>query len=204
MARLGLARTTVREGLRILESQGLIEIRRGRSGGGRVTHPRIDHIAQGFALQLQIRRTTYGDLEQARQVIEPALVGLLARRHTEEDLGYLQALVADAAAAARSGDTERFAAAAAAVHQGVVERAGNTTLATMSQMLGELVTTFYVRAARQADGDSAGFERAVRSYRRLLKLIEAGDADAAEGHWRKQLRYTAGAFAHPEEVVSFV
>lgn len=204
MAAFGLARNTVREGLRILESQGLVEVRRGRSGGARVTHPRVDHIAQGVALHLQVRQVSYRDLEEARQVIEPALAGRLARTRTAADVAYVRARVEEAALAARSGNIERFAAAAAAVHQGIIDRAGNTTLATMSEMLGELVTTFYLRASRQAGGDKERFERAVRSYRRLLRLVEAGDSGAAEEHWRKQLRYTASGYLSPDDIVEFV
>jgi len=32
--------------------------------------------------------------------------------------------------------------------------------------------------------------RAVRSYRKLVRLVEAGDAAAAEEHWRRQMTFT--------------
>src|SRR5262245_42996392 len=47
-AEFGIARTTLREALRILESQGLLEIRRGRTGGPVVTMPKIDSLAEGL------------------------------------------------------------------------------------------------------------------------------------------------------------
>ena len=43
-AQFGVARTTLREALRVLESQGLLAIRRGRGGGPVVTHPDLEPI----------------------------------------------------------------------------------------------------------------------------------------------------------------
>src|SRR5437764_12461634 len=85
-ATFGIARTTLREALRILESQGLLEIRRGRTGGPVVTMPRIDSLAEGLAVTLQLQGTTAGDLDVARQLIEPRLAGRLADAHTPDDL----------------------------------------------------------------------------------------------------------------------
>ncbi|MDQ1431505.1 MAG: GntR family transcriptional regulator, transcriptional repressor for pyruvate dehydrogenase complex, partial [Actinomycetota bacterium] len=86
----GIARTTLREALRILESQGLLEIRRGRAGGPVVTMPKIDSLAEGLAVTLQLQGTTAGDLDIARQLIEPRLAGRLAQSHTTDDLVALQ------------------------------------------------------------------------------------------------------------------
>jgi GntR family transcriptional repressor for pyruvate dehydrogenase complex len=188
MAKLGLARTTVREGLRILESQGLIEVRRGRQGGGRVTHPSVEHLAQGFALTLQLQQVTYEDLDQALQLIEPALAARLARSHTEEDLDALRASADCVAEAGRKHDPAAVSVAATDFHETVVIRAGNKTLATMSLMVHELRQEYYLWASQQTL-DQKAVERAVRSYRKLIRLVEQGDADGAEDHWRKQLRY---------------
>src|SRR5258707_15535737 len=95
----GIARTTLREALRILESQGLLEIRRGRTGGPVVTMPKIDSLAEGLAVTLQLQGTTAGDLDVARQLIEPRLAGRLAQHHDADDLAALQA-AADSAAQA--------------------------------------------------------------------------------------------------------
>ena len=170
----GIARTTLREALRILESQGLLEIRRGRTGGPVVTMPKIDSLAEGLAVTLQLQGTTAGDLDVARQLIEPRLAGRLADTHSDDDLSALRAAADRAGVAADASDRTAFGAAALGMHETLIERAGNTTLATISALLHSLVAQFYVRAAARTDADK--MQRAVRSYRKLVRLIETGDA----------------------------
>ena len=184
----GIARTTLREALRILESQGLLEIRRGRTGGPVVTMPRIDSLAEGLAVTLQLQGTTAGDLDVARQLIEPRLAAHLATSHRADDLAALQAAADRATLAADAFDPAAFGAAAAGMHETVIERAGNTTLATFSRLLHALVSQYYLASATLTDQEK--MHRAVRSYRKLVRLIDAGDADAAEEHWRRQMTFT--------------
>jgi len=185
----GVARTTLREGLRILESQGFLAVRRGRRGGGRIIAPRMDRLARAFAVHLEMQKATMGDLNDARDLIEPQLAAHLAKVRTDDDLAALGAAIDRAAAAADADDRDAFAIAATQVHETIVERSGNATLATMSRLLHELVQQFYLRAAHRPR-DKSILQRAVRSYRRLYKLVEAGDAAAAEVHWRQQMAFT--------------
>lgn len=184
----GIARTTLREALRILESQGLLEIRRGRTGGPVVTMPKIDSLAEGLAVTLQLQGTTAGDLDVARQLIEPRLAGRLAHSHTADDVAALRVAADGADRAAESSDREAFGAAAVGMHETLIERAGNTTLATFSHLLHSLVARYYVSSAARSDDEK--MHRAVRSYRKLIRLIEAGDATATEEHWRRQMAFT--------------
>ena len=93
-----------------------------------------------------------------------------------------------AAKAADADDFEAFGRAAARVHETLMERSGNRTLATLSLLLHELVQDYYDRSAELSDRSTV--QQAVRSYRKLIRLINAGDAEAAEVHWRKQMSYT--------------
>jgi GntR family transcriptional regulator, transcriptional repressor for pyruvate dehydrogenase complex len=190
MVSFHLARPTVREGLRILESQGLIEIQRGRHGGGVIKHPSDDHLAQSLALSLQLRKITYRDLEEAALVIEPGLAGRLAQSHTTQDIEELTRIVDRAAEAAARNDRISFGAAVAEFHEEVVTRSGNVTLATMARLLRELRAEYYVWASTVAR-DKSLIELAARSYRRLVRLIEIGDSSGAEEHWRMQVAYTS-------------
>lgn len=189
----GIARTTLREALRILESQGLIKIRRGRGGGATVTMPDLDRLAEPLAVILQLRNTTTGDLDQARLLIEPVLASWLATRHTDDDIAALRAAVSDAANAADINDQAAFGRAAARFHATIMERGGNETLSVISQLLHKLTIDRYTTGARRAD--QALMRRAVRSYRRLTDLIEDGDAERASIHWEKQMRWVTAESA---------
>jgi len=185
----GVARTTLREALRILESEGLVEVLRGRRGGPRVTRPSVEHLAKGFALTLQLDGVSMSDVYEARMLIEPQLAGMLAKERSRETLRDLQAAIDRAAAAADTSDGVAFGEAAAGVHIAIAERSGNASLGIFAKLLHELVGQFYRRAGARAD--PAERKRAVRSYRKLYDLIEAGDAEGAEAHWRRQMAYTA-------------
>src|SRR5262249_551216 len=88
--RFGVSRPTLREAFRILESESLISVRRVAHGGALVRVPNPD-VAGGYtALVLEHRGTTLADLYEARIVVEPAAVGLLAARRTDDDIRLLR------------------------------------------------------------------------------------------------------------------
>jgi GntR family transcriptional regulator, transcriptional repressor for pyruvate dehydrogenase complex len=186
-ATFGIARTTLREALRVLESQGLIGIKRGRGGGAIVTEPKLDSLSEMIGVVMQLRRTTLGDLDDARMMIEPPLAGRLARKHTQEDLDVLNAIVARADAAAESSDGAAFGHAAAALHEAIITRAGNNTMAIFGSLLHDILEYHFGSAAANTEQDL--FRRAVRSYKKLLKLIDQGDEAGATAHWLRQLTF---------------
>jgi GntR family transcriptional regulator, transcriptional repressor for pyruvate dehydrogenase complex len=192
----GIARTTLREALRILESQGLIHIRRGRGGGATITMPDLVRLAEPLAVVLQLRKTTTADLDAARVLIEPHLAAELARNHTDDDLAALSAVLARASAAAEAADADEFGAAAAELHVTLIERGGNETLSVLSQLLNALIIERYKIGAHQAD--QALRRRAVRSYKRLYGYIEAGDATRAATHWEKQMQWVSATTGEGE------
>jgi DNA-binding FadR family transcriptional regulator len=60
-----ISRPTLREAFRILESEGLITVRRGARGGARVQEPSADVVARYAGLVLQHRGATVADVLEA-------------------------------------------------------------------------------------------------------------------------------------------
>jgi DNA-binding FadR family transcriptional regulator len=186
--RFGVSRPSMREALRILETEGLISVRRGVFGGVVVHRPDQRQTARTAALVLQARNVSLADVFQARTILEPAAVRLIASsRGRKSAARRLGELIADEEQVL--DDPEAFGAANARFHEGLVALAGNETLLIVSEMLNEVVERA-VTAVSQADGGvgpAATRRRGVRSQVRLAELIEAGDAEAAEDHWRTHM-----------------
>jgi DNA-binding FadR family transcriptional regulator len=66
--------------------------------------------------------------------------------------------------------------------------AGNQTLTIVAEMLNEVVARAVTVVSQSSNGDStATRRRGVRSQQRLVSLIEAGEVDEAEEHWRTHM-----------------
>src|SRR6202142_4536054 len=81
-----MSRTTVREALRILEVQGLVRIKTGRSGGAFVQRPDGDSVANSVSLLIRGRQIRMAALLETREGVEPMCALLAAKYRTDEDL----------------------------------------------------------------------------------------------------------------------
>jgi len=194
MTQFGVSRPTIREAFRILETEGLIVVRPGSRGGAQVVAPDQTAAARHVGLLLQLRGATIDDVYEARKIAEPVCAAMLARRRTEQDIADLTAVVAEIEAAIESGasapDAAQWSRLTHRFHELIMQRSGNKTLALQGALLHDIVATHTeLRVARSFDQVESPerFRRAVKAYRKLLALIEAGDADGAERLWRSHM-----------------
>ncbi|WP_040795818.1 FadR/GntR family transcriptional regulator [Nocardia higoensis] len=187
----GVSRPTLREAFRILENESLIVVRRGSRGGVQVSSPDPAVAARHVGLLLQMSATTLADVYEARMVLEPAAVRMLAQRHTDADLAALTGAVTELKALVAAGtDSARFdewSRAAFRFHDLIMERAGNKTLALLAGVLQEVVSVHMDAAVRRSTDHAeilSQFRKTLRSFTKVISLIEAGDADGAEQFWR--------------------
>jgi DNA-binding FadR family transcriptional regulator len=76
MEQFGVSRPTLREAFRVLESEALIEIRRGAHGGARVKGPDSTVAARYVGFILEHAGATLRDVFDARSLIESECAGL--------------------------------------------------------------------------------------------------------------------------------
>jgi DNA-binding FadR family transcriptional regulator len=185
--RFGVSRPSLREALRILEAEGLISVVRGVLGG--VVAHRPDHrmAARTAALVLQSRNVSLADVFEARTIIEPAAVRLIASaRARKASARRLRALIAEQEEVI--DDPVAFGKANAHFHEELVGMASNQTLTIVAEMLNEVVVRAVTAVSQSSNTNSAATrKRGVRSQARLASLIEAGRADEAEEHWRTHM-----------------
>lgn len=185
-AQLQISRETLREALRILESQQLVEIKRGRGGGAVVRRPGLEAVARYVALVLQLRKTTLAHLEEARSVIEPPAAEQLAAQAGTDDLDTLVALH-DAERAA--DDPLSFVTAMSAFDQAVIELSGNRTLAVIAGVFRDIYAgQVYLSIG---DNDAASADRIARrvvvSHSAFLDAARRQDGSLAQNTWSDYL-----------------
>jgi DNA-binding FadR family transcriptional regulator len=189
MKTFNVARTTIRDAFRVLESEGLLEVRRGAGGGGRVRAPHIALVSSYAGLLLQFRDTTLEDVHQARVLIEAPAARLLAERSDDPGVvAALQEVLAEEAAAA--DDAIELTLAEGHFHRLIVELTGNRTLMMLSAVANRIIAHQVARHMTDRSGDTdviAHNLEAHRAHERLVRLITVGAADEAETFWRHHL-----------------
>ncbi len=201
MAQFGVSRPTLREAIRVLESESLITIRRGARGGARVQPPRGAAAARYAAFTLEYRGVTLRDVHDARAALEIPSVRKLARDRTTDDLTLLtEALDREAA----SGDAEESIKLHGDFHLLLVRLAGNQTLTLFTEMLHDIVQAANISLQPVP---SEAVERARRStiktHRRVVDYIQARDERGTEDLWRLHLAEAEGHLLG-DDVVSTV
>lgn len=157
----GLSRTTVREALRILEVQGLIQVRSGRAGGAFIQRPGEQAMANTVEDIILGREITRAALLDARRAIEPYCARLAARTRTDEQLEELTAVSESV-----NGDW----------HVAVARASNNLLLAGLMVALTE-----GIHAATDNDlVDSDALGRAIDSHEAINDAIRLRDEDSAE------------------------
>jgi DNA-binding FadR family transcriptional regulator len=165
---LGVARNTVREAVRALAHNGLLDIRQG--SGTYV-------LATSELAGVMHRRFADADPEQVtelRLALEAAAARLAATRRTAPDLKLLDTALARREDAWRSGDVEDFIQTDAAFHQAVMAAAHNEVISALYADLGEVLRT----ELRLTVGPVLVEQRYV-SHDGILEAIRAGDGEKA-------------------------
>ncbi|WP_448388329.1 FadR/GntR family transcriptional regulator [Microbacterium aurum] len=174
VSQTGMSRTTVREALRILEVQGLIRIKAGRTGGAFVQQPGQEVMISTVGLLVRGQRIRLSSLLETREAIEPYCARLAALHRTTEDLERLEdrALrVADP-----SHDLAGFLDANIEWHNEVARASHNELLAGLMTGLSHAI-----RAGTDDEAfvDEAVRATAARAHEGVMRAIRAGDGDAA-------------------------
>ncbi|MEU3250250.1 FadR/GntR family transcriptional regulator [Streptomyces sp. NPDC006997] len=165
---LGVARNTVREAVRALAHNGLLDIRQG--SGTYV-------VATSELAGVMHRRFAGADprhIAELRSTLESGAAKLAAERRTEKDLKQLDALLRRREDAWLTGDAETFVTADASFHMAVVAASHNDAMTAMYADLGEVLRDWL-----RADVGQELTPESYMDHTPLLDALRAGDAVTA-------------------------
>ena len=180
---LGVSRVSVRDALRMLEANGLIEVRVGARGGAFVTAPAPRLVGEGLADMLMLADVDAAQVTELRTIFELGLLELACERATEEDVAALHE-ICDRADAAPAYDPRL----SADFHVQLARCTHNVALALFAEAL-RMPLASSLRAAREADPD-AGRVGAVE-HRAIAAAVGGRDAAAAQRIMAEHLGRTA-------------
>jgi DNA-binding FadR family transcriptional regulator len=183
----GLSKPTVREALRILENEGLIEVRRGLGGGARVRHPSVSEAAKTIGVYLQIGDVPVMDVWASRERIIASSIERLAAGRPGHDLSALHRRVDDLVA--QVGDTASYYLHMIAVGDTAVRLSESATDHLMVVALHHIIEAELAAAtAAVTNIDYAiEIERTVAGgWQQVLRHISAGRPKAARLAYDRQ------------------
>ena len=170
--RLGVSRATLREALRDLTTQGILEVRRGRGTFVSARAARVEDF--GFSTLEQVRGQLR-DLFELRSIFEPQAARLACRRASGEELADILAQGAAVERCIREGRDRTQADRA--FHAAIVRATHNEFMVRLLPMISQAVAT----AVEAGEHQERLAEDTLRDHALLLEFFRKRDESGA-GH----------------------
>ena len=168
---LGVNRSTVREGIRLLEKSGLVE----RNGGKRprISTPHYLELASSASRALILHSVTFRELWDASMVLEPSIAERAARNIDDSGLAELSANLESNGSggggklrAAAPADVPEFVEIDRDFHEILAKTAGNRVLA----LAHEPVTSLFIPAGQIILPRLKTYRRVLDAHRYIFRL----------------------------------
>jgi DNA-binding GntR family transcriptional regulator len=172
---MGVSRTPLREALRVLESEGLVELFPHK--GVHIRQPSMNEIQEMFEVMGVLEGTC---ARMTAQKITAAGWRKIQRLHRKLETHYA------------AGDREKYIAANNVFHALIQELAGNRVLDDIVHRLREKVALY----RHQQIYEHRRFDESIREHREILEALRRRDSDAAETCMKRHLDRQCKALIH--------
>ncbi len=183
----GVSRSVVREAIKVLTAQGLVESRQG--SGLYVRNRPFESVSRAIILSVSPDLMSVDRLFEFRKLLEVDTARLAALRATPEQIAAIEVtLESYQPGADGETDWQNFAAVDNALHAQIAEAAGNPYLSVMVESVRELMQDIVVLIA-----DHPGsVDEAMEHHRRIVAAIARHDPAVASAEMDDHVAYAAG------------
>jgi GntR family transcriptional regulator, transcriptional repressor for pyruvate dehydrogenase complex len=165
----GVSRTVIREAMRILGAQGLVEVSQGRQARIKAADPQL--VVDAFHTYLQRSEHSLLELIEVRRPLEAAIAALAAQRASEAQIAAMKEAIDQYAAGRtlneRTDADIRF-------HDLLAESAGNHVFQLLLKTVAELMRLSRLVTLRHSDN-----QRVIAGHRAVLDAVERRDPAGA-------------------------
>ena len=186
---LGVSRVPIREAMRSLETQGLIEVRRGQ--GMFVAQHSVEAAVEQFTITMLRQRDLLVELFAVRRLLEPASAQWAAVRAQPDEVQALRLIVdeMERLAAADHLDYDTFGERDVELHLHIASASGNRVLVRIMEAIQDLHREQIETSLRYRDR----MHETLEDHRRIFAAIEAGDPVAASQSMTEHLERSEAA-----------
>jgi DNA-binding FadR family transcriptional regulator len=180
----GVSRTVIRESVKRLEEKGLVVVAQGR--GTHVTSPpswnMLDPVVLSALIDNDASVGILDELTVVRAMLESAMAGEVARRHTDVELSRLQATLTTMRETEVDEDT--FFQADVVFHYALMDMSGNRLAQNIAKALYRRALESPRYRGRNPDG---AMRATLEEHTAIYEAIAAGRAEKAEQAMRSHI-----------------
>lgn len=177
---LGVSRTVVREAIKLLRAAGLVRVRLGV--GSFVTRPPQNILEEPMSFVGGPDSQKLADLQQAREVFEPAIAALAAANASAEDIAKMERAVVEMEA--NIADGLKYIEWDNIFHSALAEATKNRIF----QMVVHSLVDLLQESRRLAVSSRGAADRASRYHRRILEAVRSKDPEEARRAMDEHMR----------------
>lgn len=175
----GVSRATIREAVRQLETEGMVEVRRGVTGGTFVSQPNPGRLGLALLALIRFGQATAQDFTEFRSGFEPETAWWAAQRATPADREHLLAAAQEVAERARTADLPwpEFADGDIRFHEALAEASKNPIRVAVMLAVHE---AFRQSSETVMQHDSPAWRTSqAEQLEAVAAAVAAGDGEAA-------------------------
>ncbi|MET0236623.1 MAG: FadR/GntR family transcriptional regulator [Kibdelosporangium sp.] len=178
MTQFGVGRSTIREALRVLQSNGLVQSRAGDPRGPEILPPSSSPLQKSMSRLARASSMSLAELLQFRMLLEGSAYQLAAELHTAAQLAEIETALSDMTAAADIGYTE-FSTADVTFHDAVARATQNSLIVVCSNVVRGVVVELITDRLEHATNRRALMQAYLEHHSEVLQAIRDRDGPLA-------------------------